>query len=74
VVVSDGCLFSQASELAEFERQLREALAKQSSRLGGTAALSTLEDQIELEIMIRKDEATIRVASSTTRLPRSSSA
>lgn len=52
-------LFWQAGELASFEEQLRSALTARTSRKGKVAKLTTLEDQVELEIEVRFGEAQI---------------
>ena len=59
VVVSAFEVFWQTTELLDFEVELRAALAKQKSRLGGQASLTTLEEDVELNVMVRLGEATI---------------
>lgn len=59
VILKTSSVFWQTTELADFERELQAALAMQRSRTAGTAELTTLEDEVELRVMVRLDEATI---------------
>ena len=59
IVVSNFEVFWQTTELSDFELQLSGALAKQKSLSGGKASLTTLEDEVELQVMVRLDDATI---------------
>ena len=52
-------VFWQTTELLDFELELRAALAKQKSRSAGNARLTTLEEHLELNVMVRLREATL---------------
>jgi hypothetical protein len=58
-------LFWRVHELVAFEEQLRAALAARKSRRGAVAELTTLEDQIALQIQVRFGEAQISAGSTT---------
>lgn len=59
VVVRRLEVFWQTTELSEFEGQLRAALKQQRSRSSGRAQLTPLEEQVELQVMVRLNEAMI---------------
>ena len=59
VLVKEFGVFWQTTELSDFERDLRAALAKQKSRFAGKATLTTLEEHLELQVTVRLNEATI---------------
>lgn len=59
VIQKTSSVFWVTTELADFERELHAALEMQKSRTAGRAELATLEDEVELQIMVRLDEATI---------------
>jgi hypothetical protein len=52
-------VFWRADELARFEEQLRSGSPARKSRTSRVAELTTLEDQVELQIEVRLGEAQI---------------